>query len=93
MHIGHDVSSVDHQSGSSGHPQGNVQDRPVFGRVAARALEHGIASLGHPGPVGHVHQRGKCSVLDSVLRVVEDQITSDGDHRYPPAGIIGEELT
>ena len=92
VHVGDHVASVDHQVGAAWHAQGHVQHRPVLGGVDPLPGEHGVASLGDPGPAGHRHQRAQRSGVDPVLGVVEQQVAGGGRHRRSRVRVLGEQV-
>ena len=46
MDLPHDVDAVDDERGSGRHPQRDVENRPILGRVDVLAAEHGVTTLG-----------------------------------------------
>ena len=71
MHLRDDVDAVHDERALARHPQRDVEDGTVLGRVDPVAAEHRVRALGEARLVGELHEQPQRLVGDAVLRVVE----------------------
>ena len=87
-----DVLPVDDERPVARHPQGDVKDGAVLGRVDVLAAEHRLTALGEPGLRREGGEQGDRLVGDPVLRVVEVEAHGLGGQALPPVRIGGEQV-
>jgi hypothetical protein len=92
VHLRDDVDPVDDQRAPARHPQGDVQDGAVLGRVDPIAPEHRLGALGEAGLLGELHEQVQRLVDHAILGVVEVEAGTLGHEALAPRRVVREEI-
>ncbi len=91
VHLRHHVLAIDEDRRRPGGPEGDVQDRAVFGDVDPVAREHGVDPLAQVAFPRQLHEESQRVVGDAVLRVIEVHASGFCRQTFAARWIVGKE--
>ena len=93
MDLRHDILAIDHDGRPFRRAQRHVQDRTIFRNVDFLTPEHRVDSLAQSGLLGKPDEQAYRLVVDTILRVIQED--AGGLRRHPLATrwISGEQVT